>query len=55
MRTPRVTQFDNDTLTRLRYRFWSATLVQRSALELSGNVYEVRGGAAAAHTAGARP
>ncbi|ORY84672.1 hypothetical protein BCR35DRAFT_290214 [Leucosporidium creatinivorum] len=34
-------------------RFWSQVLTQRSALELSEGVYEVRGGVAAAEKAGA--
>lgn len=36
-------------------RFWSTVLVQRSALELSAGVYEVRGGTNAARSAGAGP
>jgi hypothetical protein len=38
-----------------RDRFWSQVLTQRSALELSEGVYEVRGGVAAAEKAGAAP
>lgn len=34
-------------------RFWSQVLTQRSALELSADTYEIRGGQSAAKAAGA--
>ncbi|GAA6016744.1 hypothetical protein JCM10207_003238 [Rhodosporidiobolus poonsookiae] len=36
-------------------RFWSETLVRRSAIETQGEVYEIAGGVAAAQAAGAKP